>query len=239
MTEAPYIAFSANILHCRQGDKGDGREVLQFSIVDGMPHIKEFHLERKADVAIVFGIISETPLNKRIPVIFTIVDDECDYGNILLPFQEKVVVIFRNLEEYVILVGGLVFGDDSYVKPRDAASLNISLKYKVSGAGMLVAGEILLRAAKRLEIDGVEKRLKRGIVTREQRQEFRHTTGFRKGITQEPIMGEVALAILHGINDDVKFVGDVANDGIRRIRLHAKISIRTRCIVFNIFVFRH
>lgn len=63
-----------------------------------MPHVQKFHLERKANVAIVFRIVCETFLGKRIPLVLSVVDDERDYGNILLAFQEKMVVIFRNLE---------------------------------------------------------------------------------------------------------------------------------------------
>ena len=110
---------------------------------------------------------------------------------------------------------------------------------------MLVIREVFLRAAKCLEVNGVEERLKRGIVTREQCQEFRHTTGLCKGKTQEPIMGEIALTILHGIDDDIKLVGDIANNGIRcfnrirSFRCHTEIAVRNRRIIFNLRIFGH
>ena len=46
------MRFSANILHCRQGDKGDGRNTLQIHIVNSMAHVQILHLEGVANVVV-------------------------------------------------------------------------------------------------------------------------------------------------------------------------------------------
>ncbi|WP_283429164.1 hypothetical protein [Fibrobacter sp. UWB10] len=56
-------------------------------------------------------------------------------------------------------------------------------------------------------------------MTREQSQKFSHARWFCKSKAEIAIMNEVALAIFYGIDNDIEFMGNIAN--------------------FNIFFFRH
>jgi hypothetical protein len=79
---------------------------------------------------------------------------------------------------------------------------------------MLVAGKIFLRPAKARKINSIKESLERGVVPRKKRQEFRHAGWFRESETEVTIMDEVAFVVFHGIDNDVEFFGDVADDGI-------------------------
>ena len=155
MTEARYIALSANILHCSKSDKGNGRKRLQFRVVDGVPHIQEFHLERKSDVVVIFGIVRKPRFAERIPAILSVIDDERHHGYVLSALQEQVVIILRNLKKHIVPVGRLVLGDDSHVEPGDAAVLEIRLENEVRGACMLVTGKVFARSSQACKVDGV------------------------------------------------------------------------------------
>jgi len=217
-----------NILHRRQGDKGDRRNILQIHVVDGIAHVQILYLEGEADVVVELGIAGITLLGKRVPAFFTVVDDEGHDGHVLLAFQKEVVVVFRNLRHDFGILVGLMFGDDAHVEARHAAFPDVRLEHEVGGARVLRGGVVLASPAKAAQVDGIEESLERGIVAREQCQEFGHSLGFGESESKVAIMDKVALAFIHRIDDGVEFVGNVAKDRIDNLF----------CIEV-VFVFRH
>ena len=157
--------FSANILHCRKRDKGEGQDVLHIHVFDAAAHIQENRLERVADIVVEFRVVRVVRFRERVPFILAVIDYERDHGYVFFAFQEKMVVVFRDLLHHVLVLVGLVFDDDAHVESRGAALLDVRLEDEVRGTGVLVAGEVLLRAAKRLEVDCIEERLESRVST--------------------------------------------------------------------------
>ena len=124
------------------------------------------------------------------------------------------VVVFRNLCHDFGILFGFVLGDDPHVEARNTAILDVRLEHEVSGARVLCSGVVFASPTKTPKVDGVEERLERGVVAREQCQEFGHPLGLGKGEPKVTIVNEIALVVLYGINDGVEFVRDVANDRV-------------------------
>lgn len=177
-----------------------------------MAHVQILHLEGVANVVVELGIAWKTLLGKRIPAFFAVIDDKGHHGNVFLALEEKVVVVFRNLRHDFGILFGFVLGDDSHVEARNAAILDVRLEYEVSGARMLCCGVVFASPTKTPEVDGVEERLERGVVAREQCQEFGHPLGLGKGEPKVTVVNEVALVVFHGVHDHVEFVSDIADD---------------------------
>lgn len=110
-----------------------------------------------------------------------------------------------------------MLGDDSHVEARNAAILDVRLEYEVSGARMLCSGVVFASPTKTPEVDGVEERLERGVVAREQCQEFCHPLGLGKGEPKVTVVNEVALVVFHGVHDHVEFVSDIADDRLYEV----------------------
>ena len=79
-----------------------------------MTDVQKFHLERIADIMVVFGIFCEMRSRQWIPAVFTIINDKGHHGNILFLFSEQVMVILGNLIHHIVVDIGLVLGNNAH-----------------------------------------------------------------------------------------------------------------------------
>ena len=104
-----------------------------------------------------------------------------------------------------------MLGNNTHVEPGDSAILEICLENKVRRAGMLIIGVVFAGPAQARKVNGIKERLERGVVARKQRQEFRHTGGFRKGEPKITIVNEFTIAFVHRVHNYVEFVSNITN----------------------------